>query len=135
MKLKAKKVKSRTQLVKELDTQFSRFIRNRDAQNGLCKCVTCGLINEVKKMQCGHFISRKCYSTRWNEKNCNVQCYGCNVMQSGRQFEHSIYIDNKYGKGTSLNLLIESKQIVKITKNELIERIKHYEKINDNWQA
>lgn len=36
------KTKSRSQLVKELDAIFSRYIRLRDAdKNGICTCITC----------------------------------------------------------------------------------------------
>ena len=68
-------VKSRKNIVKKLDTVFSQYIRLRYADNYIVECYTCGIKNHYKKMHCGHFMSRKHYSTRWDELNCQVQCY------------------------------------------------------------
>ena len=68
-------------------------------------------------------MSRKSYSTRWDEENCAPQCYGCNVMQQGQQFLFSKYIDEKYGEGYSQVLLIKSKQKL-IKTNQFLFRFK-----------
>ena len=82
---------SRKGLVKKLDTIFSIFIRLRKANElGEVSCYTCGKKDHYKKMQCGHFMSRKHYSTRWEELNCQVQCYSCNVMRYGEQYKYGL---------------------------------------------
>jgi hypothetical protein len=73
--------------IKKLDVAFSKYIRNKYAKNGMVECYTCGRQYEVSKIQCGHFWSRKHQSVRWHEDNARPQCYSCNVMQYGRQFE------------------------------------------------
>ena len=73
-------------------------------------------------------MSRKSYSTRWDEENCAPQCYGCNVMQQGQQFLFSKYIDEKYGEGYSQVLLYKSKQTAKFADFELQEMIDNYTK-------
>jgi hypothetical protein len=117
----AKKV-SRKSLVEKLDKVFSIYIRRRYAINDIAKCVTCGKEDNWKSLQCGHFMSRKHLSTRWNEDNCQVQCAGCNVFRYGEQYKFSLYL----GNNLSEELHILSKQIRKFTDVELQELIEHY---------
>ena len=81
-----KKTITRGKLVSKLDSIFSRFIRQRNSQDDIAECFTCGKKDHWKKMQCGHFRSRSNYSTRWNELNCQVQCVGCNMFKQGEQY-------------------------------------------------
>jgi hypothetical protein len=112
--LKKEKSESWKELVKKADRLFSQYIRLRDSdQYGRGKCITCRKIQEVAKGDCGHFISRDELATRWEFKNSNFQCKNCNILHSGRQYEHSIAIDEKYGKGTSEILRIKSKNVFK----------------------
>jgi len=128
----AKKEKTLTKLKKDLDAIFSRFIRLRNAENEQCQCVTCGKVDHFKKMQNGHFMSRRHASTRWDEENCQVQCYSCNVMQQGKQYEYSIWLDNNYGEGKADELLIKSGFITKFDRIDYEEMIiKYKEKVNN----
>ncbi len=86
-------------LIKKLDKVFSQFIRLRDTdENGNGNCCTCSKNIHYKEGEAGHFRGRGRYSTRWEECNVNMQCHYCNnkLWGGGKQFEHSIYIDNKY---------------------------------------
>jgi hypothetical protein len=118
--MKSKKPKSK--LIKELDVLFSQFVRLSNSIDGFCSCVTCGRVYEWKKIQAGHFISRQHYSVRWDERNVKPQCYGCNVMQQGRQYEFSKYL----GQELSEELYLLSKQTRKFSEIELEEMIEHY---------
>jgi len=120
------KKKSRSKIVKELDSAFSKFIRNRDSDGELCTCATCGVQKPIKEMQAGHFMSRSKYSTRWDESNVHAQCAGCNMWKQGRQYEMSIYIDQKYHPGKADELLRKSNRTSKFSDAELLEMIKHY---------
>lgn len=116
---------TRKSLVIKLDTVFSQYIRRKDAVNDIAECITCGKKDHFKKLQCGHFMSRRHYSTRWDENNVGVQCYGCNVMMQGQQFlfsKHLTKIDNNLPD----ELMIKSKQIVKFTDADLIDMINKY---------
>jgi len=117
----AKKV-TKTALVKKLDAVFSIYIRRRYAVNDISKCVTCGKEDHWKSLQCGHFMSRKHMSTRWNEDNCQVQCAGCNVFRYGEQYKFSLYLGNNLAE----QLHIKSKEVCKFTEVELQELIQHY---------
>ena len=129
MEKKQKKI-SRSGLVKKLDTEFSIYIRKRYSKNEISTCVTCNKSDIWTKLQCGHFQSRKHYSTRWDEVNCQVQCYSCNVMRYGEQYKFGLYLNSKYGSNTAENLLIKSKQSVKIKDFELVEMIEYYKNKN-----
>ena len=116
------KAKTKSQLVKDLDTVFSKYIRYSNAKNGYCTCVTCDRDYEVKKIHCGHFMSRQYMSTRWDERNVAPQCYGCNVMQQGKQFEFSL----KIGKELSEELYLLTKQTKKWSLDEIKDMIEQY---------
>ena len=123
---------SRSKLVKKLDTVFSQYIRLKNSVDGKATCFTCGKVDEWKKLQNGHFQSRKHYSTRWDEINCQVQCAGCNVFKYGEQYKFSVNLDAKYGKGTAERLHIKAQQIIKISNIELEEMIKNYKYFVDS---
>jgi hypothetical protein len=119
---------SRKTIITKLDSIFSQYIRLRYSKNEIATCVTCGKSDNWKKMQNGHFVSRKHYATRWDEDNCQVQCSGCNVFRYGEQYLFSKYL----GADLSEELLMKSRKIQKFTDNELLEMIELYtEKVNN----
>jgi len=121
------KSKSINQLVADLDKVFSIFIRLRDIDaDGFSYCVTCGKPMTLKTSQCGHFISRRHFATRWEEKNCAAQCYACNMHNQGKQYEFGLAIDNRFGVGTAQKLLIQSKNKFKKDKSILNILINKY---------
>lgn len=118
-----KKKKSLNKLKHELDHIFSKFIRERD--KGVC--FTCGIKKNPKEMQNGHFFSRSYLGTRFDEKNCNTQCVGCNVFKHGNMAIYSIKLIDKYGKKILKELQVKSHQQIKFTRIDyetLIEKYK-----------
>jgi|SRR6185295_1929383 len=109
---------------------FSRFIRLRDSdENGIATCFTCGRrLKWDAGIQAGHFIGRREQSTKFDEKNVHAQCVTCNHFNAGMQFEYSLQLDRKYGEGTAMRLLIQSKQICKRGEFEIKELRKYYQK-------
>lgn len=119
---------TRSKIVKKLDKVFSQYIRLRNANSmGIAECVTCGKRDHWKKQQCGHFQSRKHYTTRWDEVNCQVQCAGCNVFKYGEQYKFGIYLDQNFGEGTAEKLSNKAKQTIKYSNIELLAMIERYE--------
>ena len=119
--------KSISKLRKELDKWFSLYIRLRNASNGgITECFTCGKQDHYKKLQCGHFQSRRHTATRWNEHNCQVQCVKCNMFEQGRQWAFGNNLDAKYGKSTSQDLFILSRSTVKMTRVDYETEIGYY---------
>ena len=127
----AKKL-TRTKLVKKLDTIFSQYIRQVNSVNEIATCFTCGKQDHWKKLQNGHFQSRRHYSTRWDEVNCQVQCAGCNVFKYGEQFLFGQNLDRRFGEGTSTELHQKASQTIKITNPELEEWIFKYQSLVNN---
>jgi hypothetical protein len=125
-----KRYKRHKSLPDILDKVFSEYIRRRDSDgNGICRCITCGDAKPWNHgfMDCGHFISRAEKAVRYNEKNANAQCRRCNTHKNGRQFEHGLAIDKKFGKGTAEMLLNLSKvPYVKLSDLWYEETIKMY---------
>ena len=129
---KSKKKPSRSKLVKKLDTVFSQYIRLKNSVDGYATCFTCGKKDHWKKLQNGHFQSRKHYATRWNEQNCQVQCAGCNVFRYGEQFLFAKNLDERFYAGLSDELYIKAKQIVKYTNSEIEDMILKYKNLVDS---
>lgn len=113
---------TRKSLIKKLDTVFSEYIRRRYAINDIATCVTCGKKDHWKKLQAGHFMSRKHYATRWDDDNVEVQCQACNVFRYGEQYLFAKYLGEKKAN----DLLAKSRGIVKFTDNEIIDMINLY---------
>ena len=126
----AKKL-TRTKLVKKLDAIFSQYIRLKNSVDEIATCFTCGKQDHWKKLQNGHFQSRRHYSTRWDEVNCQVQCQKCNIWNAGEQFLFSQNLDNKFGEGTARRLHIKSQQTIKLADFELEDMIINYKNFVD----
>ena len=113
---------SRKTLIKKLDTVFSLYIRLRYAKNEISECYTCGKQDHYKKLQCGHFMSRKHYATRWDEDNCQVQCYSCNVMRYGEQYKFGLKLAKEKGQEFPELLLNKCRKTVKFTNQDIIDK-------------
>ena len=119
---------ARKTIITKLDNIFRQYIRLRYSKNEIAECVTCGKQDHWKKLQAGHFCSRKHYSTRWDEDNVQVQCVSCNVYRYGEQYLFSKYL----GEKLSDELIAKSRLIVKFSDVELLEMIEHYKnKVNN----
>jgi len=113
---------TRKGLIKKLDNVFSEFIRRRYAVNDIATCVTCGKKDHWKKLQAGHFMSRKHYATRWDEDNVEVQCSACNVFRYGEQYLFAKHLGTKKAD----KLLAKSRETIKFADYELQEMINLY---------
>ena len=116
----------RSVLIKKLDTVFSIYIRRKNSINDIAECVTCGKKSHWSKLQNGHWASRRHYSTRWDEQNCNVQCAGCNVFRAGEIYLYTKYLCSQYGENFPEELYIKSQKIVKFADVDLLEMIDKY---------
>lgn len=125
---------TRKNIVKKLDTVFSEYIRKKYADKlGYVKCYTCNKKAYWKGegIQNGHFISRASRALRWSEDNCRPQCYGCNVGRYGQAYIFSQNLNKEYGYDKAAELLQQSREIVKHTDLELLEKIEYYKSLID----
>lgn len=98
------------------------------------ECYTCGAVRHWTEVDAGHFMSRACMSTRWDETNVQFQCKRCN-MRSGEQYLFSIHLDQEYGEGTAERLMIASKKTRKFTHAELEQMFHHYKRLVDELRS
>lgn len=63
------------------------------------KCITCDKRQSNEKLQVGHLITRGVHSVRWDLKNCNAQCSGCNLRHESYPEYYFTAFVNKYGSG------------------------------------
>lgn len=120
-------MKKLTNLKDKLDKVFSLYIRLRDSdENGTVECFTSGKLMHYKQAHAGHYISRRHLSTRWDEVNVQVQSVKENIFNQGNAPVFAIKLDEKYGEGTSKNLVKKSNEIFKPTKDWYIEKIDYY---------
>jgi len=77
-------------------------------------------------------MSRRHYSTRWHETNCQVQCYACNITRYGEQFNFGLKLDrNLIGSAEELQKL--SRITVKFSNDELLEKHSYYKNLNKSF--
>lgn len=53
--------------------------------------------NKPYGIQVGHFISREVLALRWDLKNCNQQCSGCNKKHQYNQLNYINFMIKNYG--------------------------------------
>jgi hypothetical protein len=120
-------MKSISKLKKELDKWFSLYIRLRDADElGFIQCFTSGRYYHYKNIHAGHFMSRKCLSTRFCEVNVQPQSIGDNLFGQGQQYKFGLNLDAKYGEGTAEDLQIKSRQTQKFSRIDYEDKIGYY---------
>jgi hypothetical protein len=110
---------ARNKLIGKLDRLFSIIVRNRNSSDGLNTCYTCGQVFPIKELQCGHFISRRYFATRWNFDNARPQCNSCNVMKQGNLQVFEQKLRNEIGDDKVNSLIRDAKQITKFSTFEL----------------
>ena len=116
-KVKKRKEKTVSQLVKELDRLFSLFIRNKYPK----QCYTCGY--KADKLHCGHYISRFYKQTRWDERNCRPQCVMCNLWKRGDPVTFRAKLVDELGSSVVEQMEDSRKQITKHNREDLLARI------------
>jgi hypothetical protein len=124
--LMPKKADSVSSLKKKADKVFSIYIRNRDSEDGLSVCFTCGVRKPVSQMQAGHFVSRRVNVLRFDEENVHAQCYSCNVMKHGDLYNYAKKLDEWLGDGTADKLHDQRFSTHKFTVEELRKIIEEY---------
>ena len=126
-------MKTISKLKKELDKWFSLFIRLRDATDeGMVQCFTSGRAYHYKNIHAGHFMSRKCLSTRFCEINVQPQSIGDNLFGQGEQYKFGLNLDAKYGEGTAEELQFKSRHTLKLSRIDYEDKIGYYKEAVEN---
>lgn len=124
-----RKSKEESSYKKRLWLIFSKYIRQRDKG----RCISCGKIDDWRKMDAGHYIPRSLgLATYFDEKNVNCQCTRCNRFMHGNLSQYALALKVKYGD-TILEELEWKRQEgikgnIRFGEFEFMEMIKIYKK-------
>ena len=119
-KKKQKKVKLST-LQTKADDAMSPYIRQKYADEfGYCECVSCKRKFHWKDMDCGHFISRRHFATRYVEENCHPECISCNRFSSDHMIGYTEFFIDTYGRDKIYELREESRRLLSPTEKRTI---------------
>jgi hypothetical protein len=116
----------RSRLIKEADRLVSLYTRLKDSVNGRAVCVTCGLVDNWKRLHNGHYLSRRFLATRWDDMNNNVQCIHCNITLGGNLEKYKEYIIKKHGVSGHIGLQQKIRLSNKITNYDIKLVIEKY---------
>lgn len=120
------KKKTLSQLKKALDKTFSFYVRWRDSDGKGGNCIACGNYILIQDAQCGHLVSRRHLSTRWEENNAALECYPCNVWRRGNIAYYMRNLEEKIGRKAVDEVIQKSKQIKKYSRAELEGMLDYY---------
>ena len=109
---------SRKWLIAELDRVTSVIVRKRDK-----RCVTCG---SSQGLQCSHFYSRRYLAVRFDLRNCNAMCAGCNRLHNRNRKPYEMYMLKRYGAAMIAELDGLRMGLGKVADDELREILNQY---------
>lgn len=123
--MKNKKI-SRIALIKKIDYFFSRYIKYRDG----FFCITCGRCfpGGGRKINAGHYVSRRIMILRWDEYNVNAQCAYCNNRLSGDIITYRENLLKKYGPEKVLEIEKMRHIKIKYQMNQLFDILEKYKR-------
>jgi len=124
-KVKKKKEKSLSKLKKEYWKLFSIYIRKKSAdENGLAKCVTCGIVKPWQELQAGHYVPASAgLSTYFEETNVHCQCVSCNLFKKGNMDNYALFMIKTYGREKLDELAELKRQDAKFSKYDYLRMI------------
>lgn len=127
---RTKPPKSISKLIKEADRLFSIKVRaihpsfivhpSIDVMN---LCFTCELPFPIKKLHCGHYLSRYYKAARWDFDNARPQCMMCNLWKRGDPIRFRQNLVKEIGEGKVLILERKRDDSIKLTREFLLEKI------------
>ena len=125
------KRKHRSSLKKAKDKAvaiFSLFIRNKNSQNGLAECYTCGRWHEIKEMDAGHGIAGRNNAVLFMEEVVRPQCKGCNIWGHGQYRIFTLKLIKELGMKRYEELAVLSNETVKFSEEKYLEIYELYKK-------
>lgn len=125
-KLIMKKLKTHKDYMKDLQTVFNAYIRERDKN---LPCISCGTFN-AEEFHAGHYIPTTFQYLRFNEFNVWKQCSKCNTHLRGNIVAYRIELINRIGL-KAVEKLEDDRHITrKLSIPELIElKVKYKDKL------
>ena len=95
------KDKSVSRLLGTATDHFNEYIRLRDTENGIGRCISCSKVLKIPsaQAQAGHYYSGGNFPLmKFDETNVNLQCKKCNYFLSGNLIEYRKNLLKKVGE-------------------------------------
>src|SRR3569623_575249 len=108
-------------------TAFSRYIRLKYSNGGLCACITCGKEALWTEMQCGHGIPGRTNGILFLEEICRPQCPHCNVFMGGKPDVFIPYLIDLYGREGYDEFMLMKHEPRKFYVDELLQCARDWE--------
>ena len=105
---------------------FSLYIRTKETKNGYGRCVTCGQLFSIKRLQAGHFIPGRRNSILFDERGVHIQCERCNKWLYGNPIQYYDYMKRTYGQKIIDELYKKAKEEKQFTVPELKRLYEYY---------
>lgn len=122
----------RKKLIKELDKYTSLICRlGASDANGIASCYTCGKRDVWNNFDCGHFIKRSFFGTRWLQADVRTQCRSCNRLKNGNYQVYEPKIKRELGVDEVQKLWDKAYQHKKFSTAELMEML---EKVKQDYK-
>lgn len=122
-------IKPRGELLKEAQTAFNAYIRERDQGK---PCISCGSYPNDEglitgsRIDAGHYRSTGAApELRFDEANCHAQCVKCNRQLSGNAVDYRIGLIKRIGQA-EVERLEATHEAKKYSANDLREIRDHY---------
>ena len=102
----------------------SRYVRLRDCISTTGtkewgRCVTCGQLFHISKLQAGHFTSGRTDAVLYETNGIHAQCCKCNVFRSGEWPIYYRYMQKEFGQDEIERLIDLSLSDVELTAVQL----------------
>lgn len=124
---KKPKEKSISKLIKEADSVFSKQVRMKGAwlKDGEWwnRCYTSGYEAPVKKLQCGHYLSRYYKAARWDFDNARPQSMMANMWMRGDPIVFRRNLIAEIGEARVLAVEKLRDAPIKLSREYLVEKI------------
>ncbi len=126
-KVMKENIKTRTEYLKELETAFNAYIRERDKN---LPCISCGATSGFRPTA-GHYFPTTHGSVRFHEDNVNMQCwFNCNKNKHGNLAEYLPNLIKKIGqKRFDAMSKIKNQETLHLSIPEIIELKTHYKQL------
>ncbi len=117
---------SRSNITSDLDTIFSRYTRIAASNSkGYLNCFICGLELHYTNAHNMHYIQRSEMGSRFLEANNHAGCPQCNDIHETNTKPYTEKLD-QWKNGTSEWLIEQSRQVAKISTEELRQLLSEY---------
>lgn len=113
-------------LMRQADIVFAKSQKKKYAVNGFVTCYTCDTKVRLSEADLGHYIDRRHYATRYDERNVRCQCQHCNRVLDGNKEIFRDRLILELGIGVLFQLEDKMPTRMKLDRHDLMDIITKY---------